>query len=175
MVNDMKIKSELKTIVPIWVIAGIFGYIYEVIFYYFDKGYFINRGSTFGPWIPIYGIGAILIYLFTKKFKDNKILVFIFSLIICGLLEFLTAFLLFKIGHVRLWDYNVEILNFGNIGGYICLRSVLLWGCCGILLTSGIIPLINKMYRKYNEKKLFVLFSILAGLFLIDFLINIII
>ncbi len=170
-----KIKEDVKIIAPIWVIAGIFGWVYELVFYYFDKGYLINRGSTFGPWIPIYGFGAIFIYFLTKKIKNNKLLVFISSMIICGLLEFLTAFLLLKVGHVRLWDYNVEILNFGNIGGYICLRSVLLWGLCGIILTSGIIPLINKLYQKYNQKNIFIIWVFLAIMFLIDFLLNIII
>lgn len=170
-----KIKDDLKIIFPIWVIGGVFGFIYEVIFYLFDKGYLINRGSTFGPWIPIYGFGAIFIYLLTKKIKDNKLLIFLASSIICGLLEFFTALLLFKIGHIRLWDYNVEILNFGNIGGYICLRSVLLWGLCGIMLIYGIIPFVNKLYNKYKERNLYIVWIILSVLFLIDFLINIII
>ncbi len=43
----------------------------------------------------------------------------------CGLLEFIVGYLLLHISHIRLWDYNTEILNYGNIGGYICLRSVL--------------------------------------------------
>jgi uncharacterized membrane protein len=169
-----KLKDELKIIFPIWVIAGIFGYIYEVIFYLFDKGYFINRGSTFGPWIPIYGFGAIFIYLFTKKIKDKKILLFLASSIICGILEFTTAYLLYHVAHTRLWDYNIEILNFGNIGGYICLRSILLWGFCGILLVYGIIPLIKKLYKKYGNK-LYILSIVLSLLFLIDFLINVIV
>ncbi len=170
-----KIKNNIELILPIWVIAGVFGYVFEVIFYYFDKGYLINRGSTFGPWIPIYGFGAILIYLLTKKVKDNKVLVFLISLIVCGLLEFWTAYLLFHISHIRLWDYNTEILNFGNVGGYICLRSILMWGFCGILLTSGIIPLINKLYKKYNRTYLLRLWGILSLMFLIDFSISIII
>ena len=170
-----KIKNDLELILPIWVIAGVFGYIYEVIFYYFDKGYLINRGSTFGPWIPIYGFGAIFIYLLTKKIKGNKLLVFLISLIVCGLLEFGTAYLLFHISHIRLWDYNTEILNFGNVGGYICLRSILMWGFCGILLTSVIIPLVNKLYERFNKNHLFNIWLILSLLFLIDFSINIII
>lgn len=170
-----KIKDNLKIVFPIWVIAGVFGYIYEVIFYYFDKGYLINRGSTYGPWIPIYGFGAIFIYLITKKIRDKKILVFLVSSLVCGLLEFLTAFLLFKIGHIRLWDYNVELLNFGNIGGYICLRSVLLWGFCGLLLVYMIIPFVEKLYKKFGEKKIYFIWLILSFLFLIDFIIHIIV
>ncbi len=168
-----KFKEDLKIIFPIWVIGGVFGYIYEVIFYLFDKGYFINRGSTLGPWIPIYGFGAIFIYYITKKIKDKKIAIFIASSAICGLLEFMTAFLLFKIGHVRLWDYNTEILNYGNIGGYICLRSILLWGVCGLILLYLIIPGVNKLYAKFNPKRIFYIWIIFSVLFLADFLIYI--
>ena len=168
-----EIKEELKVILPIWVISGVFGYIYEVIFYLFDKGYFINRGSTFGPWIPIYGFGAIFIYVLTKKKKDNKFVIFLNSSIVCGLLEFITAFLLLKIANIRLWDYNTEILNFGNIGGYVCLRSILLWGFCGLLLIYKIVPLIKYLYTK--NTKIYSVWIVLSILFLIDFFINIIV
>ena len=46
------------------VIAGIFGFVYEFIFYYFNSGMteFYWRGGNFLPWINIYAIGAILIF-----------------------------------------------------------------------------------------------------------------
>ena len=48
--------------------SGIFGFLYETLFYRIDLGYFVKRGSTYGPWIPIYLIGGgvytLLIYRF---------------------------------------------------------------------------------------------------------------
>ncbi len=70
-----KYKLDKETLVLILLlmmfIGGVFGYIYEVIFYKIDTGKFINRGTTIGPWIPIYAFGSLLIYLTTYKVKDK--------------------------------------------------------------------------------------------------------
>ena len=44
-------------IMLIFTFGGIFGFIYETLFYRIDLGYFVKRGTTYGPWIPIYGFG----------------------------------------------------------------------------------------------------------------------
>ena len=46
------------------VIAGVFGWVYEYIFYFFNGGMkeFYWRGGNFLPWINIYSYCAILIY-----------------------------------------------------------------------------------------------------------------
>ena len=55
------------------VMAGIFGFVYEFIFYYFNGGMdkFYWRGGNFLPWINIYAIGAIAIYYLTYKKRTN--------------------------------------------------------------------------------------------------------
>ena len=45
----------------IMILSGFFGFIYEMLFYKIDLGYFVKRGSTFGPWIPIYAFGGLLL------------------------------------------------------------------------------------------------------------------
>ena len=44
----------------IFVIAGLFGFIYEFIFYFFNSGMktFYYRGANFFPWINIYATGS---------------------------------------------------------------------------------------------------------------------
>ena len=48
------------------VITGIFGFLYEYIFYYFNGGMkgFYWRGGNFLPWINIYATGSLMIYFF---------------------------------------------------------------------------------------------------------------
>ena len=74
-------------------------------------GYFIKRGTTYGPWIPIYGFGALFITIVGYKFRNKPLLVFLISSLVSGLLEFVTGYLLFHVSNIRLWDYNNEILN----------------------------------------------------------------
>ena len=120
----------------VFVISGIFGWIYEFLFYYFNGGMekFYWRGGNFLPWINIYAYGSFLIFLFSFKFRKNPFLVFIISFIITGLLEYFSGLVIYEFFGLRFWDYNTEILNFGNIGGFVCLRSVSFFGLSSLFL-----------------------------------------
>ena len=176
MYKEMNKKEEkIVLIIQIILISAIFGFIYETIFYRIDLGYFVKRGYTIGPWLPIYATGGLLIYLSNIKNKNNILKIFINSAVMCGLLEFIVGYLLLHISHIRLWDYNTEILNYGHIGGYICLRSVLFFGLSGVFLMSVVVPLITKIINKYQSKKTEYITIFLGGLFCIDFIVNYII
>ncbi|MBR2832892.1 MAG: putative ABC transporter permease [Bacilli bacterium] len=157
------------------VISGIFGFVYEYIFYYFNDGKFSWQGGNFLPWINIYAYGALIIILLSLKSRKNPLLVFIISIISTGILEYLTGFVLHEFFDVRYWDYNKEIINFGNINGYICLRSVLFFGVSGLLLMYGILPFCIYLSKTMN-KEMFLTFSIiLCIIFLTDEIYNLII
>lgn len=144
------------------VIAGIFGFLYEFIFYYFNGGMkqFFWRGSNFLPWINIYATGSILVYFLTYKHRKKVFKVFLISTIICGILEYVSGLGMYIIGKgMRCWDYNQEILNFGNIHGFVCLRSVVFFGLSSLMLIYGIIPFCFYIAKKVN-KKIFLLISI---------------
>ena len=176
MYKEMNKKEEkIVLIIQIILISAIFGFIYETIFYRIDLGYFVKRGYTIGPWLPIYARGGLLIYLSNIKNKNNILKIFINSAVMCGLLEFIVGYLLLHISHIRLWNYNTEILNYGNIGGYICLRSVLFFGLSGVFLMNIVLPLITKIINKYQSKKTEYITIFLGGLFCIDFIVNYII
>ena len=176
MYKEMNKKEEkIVLIIQIILISAIFGFIYETIFYRIDLGYFVKRGYTIGPWLPIYATGGLLIYLSNIKNKNNILKIFINSAVMCGLLEFIVGYLLLHISHIRLWNYNTEILNYGNIGGYICLRTVLFFGLSGVFLMNIVLPLITKIINKYQSKKTEYITIFLGGLFCIDFIVNYII
>ena len=130
------------------VISGVFGFIYETLFYRIDLGYFVKRGTTFGPWIPIYAFGG------------------------CGILEFVTGYILYQYFGIRLWDYNTEIWNFGNIGGYICLRSVMFFGFSGLLLIYVIMPILKNILSKLSNRTVSLITIIPFVLFVTDMIIS---
>ena len=74
--KDKKVSYQWQSWLLLFAVGGIYGFIYEEIFYRIDLGYFVKRGTTFGPWIPIYGFGAIIIMYLIKRIKDKPILVF---------------------------------------------------------------------------------------------------
>ena len=131
-------------------------------------GYFVKRGTTYGPWIPIYAYGGVLITLITYKFRKNPIIVFMLATIISGILEFTVGYLLFNLKGIRLWDYNTEIWNFVNIGGFICLRSVLFFGISGLFLIYIIIPLIKKIASRCSKLVLSLISIIPTVIFITD-------
>lgn len=145
---------KIYILLLIFVVGGIFGFAYEEIFYYIDLGYLVKRGSTFGPWIPIYGFGAVFIALTTEKLHGRPWLVLLVSGIVCGVLEYATGFVLDHAFHSRPWNYDVEIWNWGNLGGYVCARSVLFFAVSGLFLQYVIRPLLERYAGRVKPRTL---------------------
>ena len=168
-------KKKITILLLVFIISGIIGFVYETFFYRVEYGYFVKRGTSFGPWIPIYGFGGLFMALITNKHKESPLKVFFLSLITAGTLEFLTGYYLFHVEHIRLWDYNTEMLNFGNIGGYICLRSILLFGISGIFLVKILIPYLEKLVNKLPFRLVYLASIVISFVCIIDYVTNIII
>ena len=162
----------------ITVIAGVFGFLYEFIFYYFNGGMkeFFWRGGNFLPWINIYAIGALAVYIFAYKYRSKPLKVFLISVISSGIIELIGGLGLYVLGDgFRCWDYNTEILNFGNIGRFVCLRSVLFFGLSSLMLIYLIVPLCFFFAHKL-PKKLFLIITIsLCAVILFDEIYNLLI
>ena len=166
--EKINIKTTINILILIMIISGFFGFIYEILFYRIDLGYFVNRGSTYGPWIPIYAFGGLFIVLISYRFRTKPLMVFAINCIITGVLEFFTGYILYKIWNIRLWDYNIEIWNFGNIGGYICLRSIMFFGLSSLFLIYFILPKVKQLSNAISEKKLTIISYCLGIIFIID-------
>ena len=171
--NDYKFDKLTKfgIISLIIVIAGIFGWVYEFIFYYFNSGMkeFYFRGGNFLPWINIYATGSVIIYFLAYKHRKSPLKIFLISVLASGILEFIGGYMLYKFGNgFRCWDYNTEILNFGNIYGFVCLRSVLFFGLSSLLLIYGIVPLCFYIAKKMNKRTFLIMSFSLVSIILID-------
>lgn len=175
--TKLNLKQKITIMCFIIVISGVFGWLYEFIFYFFNSGMkeFYMRGGNFLPWINVYAYGALLILFLTHKRKEHPLQVFLISVIATGILEFLAGYILYGIlGWVKCWDYNQEILIFGNIGGYVCLRSVLIFGISGLLLMYVILPALIKLSKTKKINLLLALSITLCSIFLIDEIYNLI-
>lgn len=177
--NDYKFdKTTMVGIIFLIVVfAGLFGWVYEFFFYYLNSGLktFYWRGGNFLPWINIYAYGALLILFLTYKRRKKPLQVFLISSLVCGLLELLSGYVLYGLlGLERCWSYNEEILNFGNIGGYVCLRSVLVFGLSALMLIYLVVPLMFMLAKKMNKKTFMILSISLFSIFIFDELYNLI-
>ena len=172
--EDISKRDITNLFMLIMISSGIFGFIYETIFYRIDLGYFVKRGSTYGPWIPIYVFGGLFITLLTYKYKEKPLMVFIIGMLVSGLLEYGTGYYLDKYMGIRLWNYYEEICNFGNINWYICLRSVLFFGFSSLLLIYLIIPFLLKYIKSVRRSYISMISYMLFITFSFDFIIYII-
>lgn len=170
------IKTKIAIICLIIVISGIFGWLYEFIFYFFNSGMktFYFRGANFLPWINIYAIGAVIIFLLTYKKRKHPLYIFLISIISSGILEYIGGYYMEHFNDVRCWNYDEEILNFGNINGYVCLRSVLIFGISSLLLMYLIVPFIFYLENKLNKKTFLIISYTLCFIFIADELYNLI-
>ena len=167
--NNIRDINNLCCLSLLFAGGGIAGWIYEMLFYRINDGMFVQRGQGLGPWLPIYGFGSVFICLLAMRFQKSPVAVFLVSAAVSGILEFLTGWVLFHcFGGLRLWDYNTEIWNWGNIDGFICLRSVLLFAFAGLFLIYAAIPLIRSLSDRLPRKAFYILSLVPGILFLID-------
>ena len=170
-------KTMLGIFCMIIVIGGVFGFLYEYFFYFFNGGMkeFYYRGGNFLPWINIYATGSVMIYILTYKYRKNPLKVFLISVISTGLLEYFSGLGIYIIGDgLRYWDYNTEILNFGNINGFVCLRSVMFFGLSALLLMYVIVPFCFHVANKSNRKVFLIVTISICSIFLADEFYNLI-
>ncbi|MDO4478076.1 MAG: putative ABC transporter permease [Lachnospiraceae bacterium] len=124
----------------IFVTGCLVGWLYEEIFYWLTEGLLRNRGTLYGPWLPIYGVGALGIYAM-KPLKKNPVLLFIMCTLITGVVEYVIGFGIIKIFGVKLWDYTGLFLN---IHGIICFRSVITFAILGLFFHYILEPMGRK-------------------------------
>ena len=66
--SEEKLKAA-ATVLFVFVTACVIGWCYEMLFYRIDRGMFIKRGQGIGPFLPIYGFGALAIDAVCSKLK----------------------------------------------------------------------------------------------------------
>ena len=115
-----------------------------------------------------------MILILSYKFRRNPFIVFLIAFISTGILEYFSGLVIYEVFHLRFWNYNTEILNFGNIDGYICLRSVGFFGLSSLLLMYLIVPFCIYLSIKMSKKSFMILSISLFSIFLFDELYNLI-
>ena len=128
---------EIEQYIALFFIYSFAGWLMEVIRVSKKEKKFVDRGFLIGPYCPIYGYGVLLITILLRKYTDDIIVTFFMSLIICGILEYLTRYLLEKIFKARWWDYSDRKFN---INGRICLENLIPFGIGGCIIVYIINP-----------------------------------
>ena len=148
-----------------------FGWCFESTYCSIKSGHLQNRGFCHGPWLPIYGVGASLLLLFTQGHEENRIYLFLVGFFGGTCLELVTGFLMNKIFHMRWWDYSQNPLNFH---GYICLPASIGWGLAAIFVIRVVHPRIASIPETWSYITFVVMNTIFYTLFVEDVIFSVI-
>lgn len=110
-----------------------FGWIFESTYVSIKSRKFVNRGFMRGPFLPIYGSGAIMMLVASMPFQDNLVLTYFAGCVGATALELVTGIAMESLFKVRYWDYSNQRFNYK---GHICLSSTVAWGFLTILMTE---------------------------------------
>lgn len=164
-------KEQLFEILTYFIIYSFLGWVMESIVRSIAEKKIINTGFLIGPICPIYGIGAIIIFLFLNQFENNLVLLFLISVIVLTIWEYLVGVLLETIFHTKYWDYSDHKINFQ---GRVCLTNSICWGVLGILFVKYIHPFIQEMVAKVDIRLLHYTIGIISVVILVDIIISVV-
>lgn len=114
------------------------GWCWEVLLYLVRDRTLVNRGFLSGPFLPVYGFGALGMLIVCLPVKEDVGKVMIVGALAASLLEYAAGALVLRVLHVRYWDYSEERMN---LGGHVCLMSALTWAAFAVAVVCVLHPL----------------------------------
>ena len=148
------------------------GWCIEVTLKYFQFHRFINRGFLTGPWLPIYGSGAVLITAamqLVSRWDDGYGATFAVSFFLCGALEYGASWVMEKRFHARWWDYSQKPMN---LHGRVWIGNLILFGLGGVLIFKILDPLLLPQFARLRLPLKEILAGCLTAVFLADFIVS---
>lgn len=170
MSKEKTLINTLSLYLILFFLFCVLGWIYEVVLGFIYGHGFVNRGFLFGPYLPVYGFGALLLVVSLRKIMQKPIrigkfpitpfIVFILIFIITTVIEFYTSYFMELLFHKRWWDYSTDFMN---INGRVCLRTSFRFGLGGMLFLYVLTPFFTMIINKLSQKlKYIIAFGILS-------------
>ena len=148
------------------------GWCIEVTLKYFEFGRFINRGFLTGPWLPIYGTGAVLCTVGVQglaPLESGYGTTFVICFVLCGTLEYMTSFVMEKRFHARWWDYSKKPMN---LHGRVWIGNLVLFGLGGVLIVHVFDPLLCRLFALISLPVRELTASVLSAVIAADFVMS---
>lgn len=144
----------------------IFGWCFESTYVTLKEQHPVNRGFLRGPWLPLYGSGAILVLWLTLPFQQTPALVYIVGALGATVLEYCTGEAMVRLFRVRYWDYSNQRFQYK---GHICLSSSIAWGFLSLLMVYVVHKQVESFIFWMNEEVVSVMTFLITVLIVYDF------
>lgn len=126
----------------IFIIGSVFGFFAEMLYStIFTRALVIRKGLIYGPFVQIYGLGAVAYYLLISNVKEPKE-AFIYGMVMGGILEYLGSFFQEILFGTISWDYSKI---FFNLNGRTCLLYCFYWGIIAVVYLKVVYPGLKKL------------------------------
>ncbi len=159
-----KIINYIIKIFWIFVIGSIFGFFAEMLYaLVYTRTIEIRQGLIYGPFIQIYGIGAVAYYILISNIQEPK-KTFISGMIMGGALEYVCSFFQEIFFGTISWDYSHLFMN---LNGRTSLLYCVYWGIIAIVYLKIVYPSFQKMEPLIDKTgiRTFTLFFMLFMIF----------
>lgn len=135
----------------IYTITSVLGLFCETLVSYPIDGVWKDRaGLVWGPFSPIFGVGALLMTVFLDKYRNRSwVVMFIAAAVLGGVFEWAAGTFWQQMFGFVAWDYSTQPFN---LGGKTCLGIAIVWGILGVLWMKALLPIVVKMVELIPEK-----------------------
>ncbi len=157
-------------ILTYFILYSFLGWVLESVLKTILQKKLVNSGFLNGPFCPIYGVGAIIMFVFLQEFKGNNIILFFIAFFILSIWEYIVGFLLEKLFKTKYWDYSNYKLN---IHGRVCLVNSIFWGILGVLFINYINPFFAQILSTVDSKIILYIDIILSTGLIIDCILSV--
>ena len=154
-----------------FMVGSVVGLIVEIIFHMVvvEPGVYQDRaGLLWGPFSPIYGVGAVLMTIALNRFKDrNIIFIFVVCTIIGGGFEYFVSWFMEVAFGATAWDYSNEFLG-DLFGGRTCLLFASMFGILGTVWIKLLLPIFLRLFNLIPWKWRYSVTLVCAALMLVN-------
>lgn len=148
---EIKMKENLQKIeyyIFVFIITSMLGWVMELIYSSIALHKLNLPGFLFGPYIPLYGMGTVIVIALCDDKNIFKKIGKIFAL--TTTLEYIVSIMLEIVVHKKWWDYSN---NFLNINGRVSLLYSTYWVILGLAILKFVNPIFKKIYNRIKSEK----------------------
>ena len=129
-----------------FIVYSFIGWLWETFYCSLKDRHFVFRGFLLGPYCPVYGFGVSAVLLLVPD-TGNLFSLYLNTIVIVTVVEFIGSWILEKFFNMKLWDYST--LPF-NIEGRVAVPVSLFWGVGCIILIKLVNPPVQNWIHDFN-------------------------
>lgn len=165
--NSGYLKISYFTMFWLFVAGSVLGLAVETAFHALVYGGLESRaGLVWGPFSPIYGVGAVILTLFLNRFyHSHNLVIFLVAMVVGSVLEYITSWGMEFFWGAIAWDYSN---TFGSIHGRTNFAFGMMWGLLGLVWVRTMLPLVKRAFSHINSKNTVIrIATVIVSLFMV--------